>query len=154
MTSVKKDEAKKILTDLFAAFVEISRRTAKEARLSFKGFGYLHLFKNRELAFKSKEAGLAVSDLKQLDDIFRARNQEREDLSFIDSASAVLSRGGGHNFHVKSSAIKKLSTVTPPSNLSVASSIVCPEKRRHTAYDSASVARTHESIDKVWNRYK
>lgn len=102
----------------------MSRRTAKEARINIKGCGYLHLFKSRELAYNfiDESSGGTLTDLKIADDIFRARNQEREDLSFIDGASAILSRGGGHSFAVKAAALSKLSTVTPPSNISVTSS--------------------------------
>jgi len=39
------------------------------------------------------------------EEILRARNKEREDLSFIDNASAVLSRGGGMSYSIKSSAL-------------------------------------------------
>lgn len=55
-------------------------------------------------------------------DVFAARQAEREDLSFIDGASAVLSMGGGKAFSVRSSKLTKLSVLTPPTNLSVASS--------------------------------
>jgi len=40
-----------VLTDIFTALVDVSRKTGKEARLGMKGFGTLFLFKNRELAF-------------------------------------------------------------------------------------------------------
>ena len=42
---------KRILTDLFTALVDVSRKTGKEAHIKMKGFGTLYLFKNRELAF-------------------------------------------------------------------------------------------------------
>lgn len=42
--------ARRILTDIFQALVDLSRHRA-EARLHFKKCGYLSLFKNRELAF-------------------------------------------------------------------------------------------------------
>ena len=46
----------------------------------------------------------------------------REDLSYIDAASAVLSVGGGRAFSVRSSKISKKSLATAATNLSVASS--------------------------------
>ena len=52
VTEVSAEQARKILTDIFQALVEISRRTTKEARLHMKNTGYIHLFKNRELAFQ------------------------------------------------------------------------------------------------------
>jgi hypothetical protein len=51
VTKVPDGEVRKILADFFAALVEVSRRTTKEVRIAFKGLGFLHLFKNRELAF-------------------------------------------------------------------------------------------------------
>lgn len=50
-TQIPTDTVKKILVDFTQALVEISRRTAKEARIKFHKTGHLHLFKNRELAF-------------------------------------------------------------------------------------------------------
>ena len=51
MTSSSKEQVKRILTEIFTALIDVSRKTNKEARLCFKGFGTLFLFKNRELAF-------------------------------------------------------------------------------------------------------
>ena len=39
------------MSDLFTVLIDVSRKTGKEVRLNLKGFGTLHLFKNRELAF-------------------------------------------------------------------------------------------------------
>ena len=90
-----------------------------------KGFGTIYLFRNRELAFNAEDESIA--NLEPLGgqkgtDLFLARQKEREDLSFIDNASAVLSIGGGRAYSMKSSALRTLSMVTPPSNPSVASS--------------------------------
>lgn len=75
----------------------------------------MHLYKNRELAFHHFDEDAAASE------IFAARQAEREDLSFIDNASAVLSMGGGKSFSVKS-RVSLSSIVTPPTAISVASS--------------------------------
>jgi hypothetical protein len=53
------------LTDIFAALIEISRKTQKEARIKLKGFGVLHLFKNREIAFLYEDESIAI-DLSQI----------------------------------------------------------------------------------------
>jgi len=60
VTSVSKEHVRRILTDFFAALIEISRKTAKEARIELKGFGFLHLFKNRELAFQQVDSSMSV----------------------------------------------------------------------------------------------
>jgi len=44
--------------------VDVSRKTGKEARLNMKGFGTIHLFKNRELAFNPVDDSI---DLAMLD---------------------------------------------------------------------------------------
>ena len=53
-----------------------------------KGIGFLHLFKNRELAFqeKSNEFGELNND-----ELTKFRSIERDDVSYIDSASAIIS---------------------------------------------------------------
>ena len=83
------------------------------------------MFKNRELAFNAIDESIANLEPlggKKGTDMFLARQREREDLSFIDQASAVLSVGGGRSYSMRSSAIRTLSMVTPPTNPSVASS--------------------------------
>ena len=105
--------------------IETSRKTSREARINLKDIGTLYLFKNRELAFNAVDE--SISNLEPLGgkkgtDMFLARQREREDLSFIDQASAVLSIGGGRSYSMRSSAIRTLSMVTPPTNPSVASS--------------------------------
>ena len=46
-------------------------------------------------------------------------------MSYIDQASAVLSRGGGKTYSVKSSAFRSVSTMmTAPTNPSVRSSVI------------------------------
>lgn len=88
-TQVPTDLVKKILVDFTQALVEISRKTAKEARIQFHNTGHLHLFKNRELAFQhiSADCGMTAQTLQN------ERDAMRDDISVIDSASAVLSTG-------------------------------------------------------------
>lgn len=72
VTNATKEQVKRILTDFFTALVDVSRKTTKEARICLKGFGTLHLFKNRELAFKQ---------LDETQDLTRGGlDVEREDL--------------------------------------------------------------------------
>lgn len=52
VAKVSEDLCKQVLTDFFSALVEVSRRTLKEVKIELKGVGFLHLFKNRELAFQ------------------------------------------------------------------------------------------------------
>lgn len=90
----------------------------------------------------------------------RARNKEREDLSFIDNASAVLSRGGGMTYSVKASTIDALSMITPPTtNPSVTSSVyVSKMSNKSTRIGSvtSSVKRELKPLKKdvLWQRYK
>ena len=101
-------EVRQILADFFAALVEVSRRSTKEARIAFKGLGFLHLFKNRELAFQhvDKFADLTV------DELAKNQAQQRDDLSYIaDNVSHVLSIGGGSSFSVRSSALGSLASI-------------------------------------------
>ena len=140
VTNATKDQVKRILTDFFAALVDVSRKTSKEARIRMKGFGTLHLFKNRELAFKQIDE---LVDLGQIDaereDLFLARQKEREDLSFIDQASAVLSIGGGKAFSMRSSAMNSLNSVmTAPTNPSVTSSFVQSSRKSGQARSTFS----------------
>lgn len=111
VTKVPDSEARQILADFFAALVEVSRRTTKEVRIAFKGLGFLHLFKNRELAFQhvDKFAELTV------DELAKNQAQVRDDLSYIaDNASAVLSIGGGSTFSVRSSTLGSLASMQTP----------------------------------------
>lgn len=71
-----------------------------------KGAGYLHLFKNRELAYQEKSTDF--NDLTN-QELNKFRSIERDDVSYIDTASAVLSRGGGATFSVKSGVLSSLS---------------------------------------------
>ena len=96
-----------------------------------RGLGTIFLFKNRELAFEFNEESMVggfmpksgLNGTAAHNDIFLARQKQREDLSFIDSASAVLSVGGGRAYSIRSSTLKSLASVlTPPTNPSVASS--------------------------------
>jgi hypothetical protein len=61
------------------------------------------LFKNRELAFQQS------SDHSTSDELKAERNIMRDDISYIDGASAVLSAGNGKSFSVRSSKISKRS---------------------------------------------
>ena len=76
--------------------------------LDFK-IGVLHLYKNGELIFESK------SDLEQLlhGTPSRRNAEPREDISVIDTASAILSAGGGRVMSIKSSYMENLSVRTP-----------------------------------------
>lgn len=124
-----------------------------------KGLGVLHLFKNRELALTSDQEPQVFGEL-TAEEILRARNKEREDLSFIDNASAVLSRGGGMAYSVKSSTIDALSMVTPPTtNPSVASSVFGSKisaKSTRIGSVTSSVRKELKPLKKdvLWQRYK
>ena len=91
-----------------------------------KGFGTIYLFKNREIAFNPIDESVDLATLdKNNTTLFVERQKEREDLSFIDQASAILSRGGGMAYSVRSSAMKSLSSaMTAPTNPSVNSSVI------------------------------
>ena len=91
-----------------------------------KDIGTIFVFKNRELAFNAIDE--SIGNLEPLagrkgTDLFIARQREREDLSFIDNASAVLSAGGGKAYSMRSSAVRTMSVVTPCTNPSVGSSV-------------------------------
>ena len=58
-----KELIKRIMTDLFTALIDVSRKTGKEARLALKGFGTLYLFKNRELAFHPTDDSISIAQL-------------------------------------------------------------------------------------------
>ena len=104
------------MTDLFQSIIELSRRTSKECRVRIGQCGYLYLHRNRELTF--------VPNMSDLDDIWATRSiMQRDDISIIDNASAVLSSGGGKAYSVRSSKVSKLSMLTPVTNLSVATSV-------------------------------
>ena len=51
VAKVGEHECRTIITAFFKVLVETSRRTSKEARIEFKGVGFLSLFSNRELSF-------------------------------------------------------------------------------------------------------
>ena len=59
VTNSSKEFVKKVLTDLFAALIETSRKTGKEARVNMKGVGTIYLFRNRELAFNAEDESIA-----------------------------------------------------------------------------------------------
>ena len=124
------------MTDIFTALVDVSRKTGKEARLTMKGFGTIYLFKNREIAFNPVDESVDLATLdKNNTTLFVERQKEREDLSFIDQASAILSRGGGMAYSVRSSAMKSLSSaMTAPTNPSVNSSVI--QSSRKSGYST------------------
>ena len=68
VTNATKEQVKHSLTDIFTALIDVSRKTAKEARLSLKGFGTLYLFRNRELAFNPVDESINLAQL----DAFKA----------------------------------------------------------------------------------
>jgi hypothetical protein len=149
---------KRILNDLFACLIETSRKTTKEARIKFKAFGTLYLFKNRELAFNQIDEVIDLASIagsRASNDLFAARQREREEMSFIDSASAVLSRGGGGNFSVKSSVFKSLS------NVSQAPSNAAPSFSRYSTSSCTAISRASQNSrslnpirkDQGWNKY-
>jgi hypothetical protein len=125
-----------------------------------KGVGVLHLFKNRELALSAHEDsnfGMLTAE-----ELLRARNKERNDLSFIDSASAVLSRGGGHAFSIKAGTLDMISLITPPTkNPSVASSAFASNPSRQPTRNP-SISGSEKFIggneelrkDSLWKKYK
>ena len=96
----------KILTDFFSAFIELSRRTQNEVVLDFK-IGNLHLYRNGELHFESK------SETENALNTPLKRHEPREDISVIDTASAILSTTGGKVMSIKSSYLENLSVRTP-----------------------------------------
>jgi len=78
VTKVPEEQARHIISDFFRGLVEVSRRTTKEARIELKGLGFIHLFKNRELAFHP------CNEMNQeltLDSLNREREDRRDDLS-------------------------------------------------------------------------
>ena len=73
------------MTDIFAALIDVSRKTGKEARLTMKGFGTPYLFKNRELAFNPIDDSIDLAALDRRNtSLFAERQRGREDLSYID----------------------------------------------------------------------
>lgn len=63
VTNATKEQVKRILTDMFTALIDVSRKTGKEARLNLRGFGTLYLFKNRELAFNPVDESINLAQL-------------------------------------------------------------------------------------------
>lgn len=84
MTNSTKEQVKRILTDIFAALIETSRKTTREARIKMKAFGTIYLFKNRELAFNQVDESVDLARIQGNTSVFLERQKEREDLSFID----------------------------------------------------------------------
>ena len=84
MTNSTKEQVRRVLSDFFAAFIDVSRKTNKEARIKMKGFGTLHLFKNRELAFNPIDDSVDLASIDASQSLFLERQKVREDLSYID----------------------------------------------------------------------
>jgi hypothetical protein len=61
----------------------------------------------------------------------------RDDISYIDGASAVLSAGNGKAFSVRSSKLSKRSIVTPASYLSVTTSVFDTKSLHSTTHSSS-----------------
>jgi hypothetical protein len=117
--NLNKNTVHKILTDFWSAFIELSRRTQQEVILDFK-IGCLHLYRNGELSFESRIDSGTMDG--QSAGWRRSNDNPREDISIIDSASAILSSGGGRVMSIKSSYLENLSVRTPHSQISKASS--------------------------------
>jgi hypothetical protein len=75
----------------------------------------LHLFKNGELVFESKTAEQLLDETTSL---FKRRQEARDDISVIDTASAILSQTGGRAFSLKSDYIENMSIKTPGTHFS------------------------------------
>ncbi len=104
--------------------------------LDFK-VGNLHLYKNGEIFFESKAETETGSPHK--------RAEPREDISVIDSASAILSTTGGRVMSIKSSYLENLSVRTPQSQYSKANSI----------YSQRSSSNQHKLMSSQnWLKYR
>jgi hypothetical protein len=73
VTNSTKEQVRRLLTDLFAALVDVSRKTNKEARIKMKGFGTIYLFKNRELAFNPIDESIDLASLNKNNGLFLDR---------------------------------------------------------------------------------
>jgi hypothetical protein len=82
--------------------------------------GNLHLYKNGEIIFESKSSEFATPS---------KRNEPREEVSFIDNASAILSSNGGRAISLKSSYLENMSVRTPKSHISKANSSLTQSAR-------------------------
>lgn len=122
-----------------------------------KGFGTVYLFKNREIAFNPIDESVDLATLdKNNTTLFVERQKEREDLSFIDQASAILSRGGGMAYSVRSSAMKSLSSaMTAPTNPSVNSSVIQSSRKSGFSTNTGRSRRLAPlKQDLIWQKYK
>lgn len=72
--------------------------------LDFK-FGSLHLYRNGELFFESKSENPSNDPSSPS---WKRNSEPREDISVIDSASAILSSGNGKAMSIKSSYLESL----------------------------------------------
>ncbi len=106
--------------------------------LDFK-VGNLHLYRNGEIFFESKsETDNALASPHK-------RADPREDISVIDSASAILSTTGGRVMSIKSSYLENLSVRTPQSQYSKANSI----------YSQRSASNQHKLVNSQnWQKYR
>ncbi len=99
----------------------------------------MHLYKNGELFFESKaETENAMGSPTK-------RAEPREDISVIDSASAILSTGGGRVMSIKSSYLENLSVRTPQSQYSKANSL----------FSQRSASNHHKLVNSQnWLKYR
>lgn len=109
--------------------------------LDFK-IGALHLYKNGEMLFESR------SDIEALVNgtPSKRNNEPREDISVIDTASAILSAGGGRVMSIKSSFIENMSVRTPQSHISKASSYL---STRSTSSSNKALSQSQN-----WLKYR
>lgn len=124
-----------MLTDFFAAFIEISRRTQSEVLLDFK-IGRLHLYKNGCLAFE----GTGESDNNKYNTL--DSSSIRDDLSIIDTASAILSQVGRGSVSIKSTYLENLSIKTP----SGPKSVVSKASSKHRSLSTTSHGQRFSSV--------
>ncbi|CDW72251.1 UNKNOWN [Stylonychia lemnae] len=139
----------RVLTDFFSALIELSRTTRHEVILDFK-VGNLHLKRNGELLFESKA---------ETDANIKNRNRDnetiRDDVSIIDTASAMLSqigRGGGP-ISIRSDFMENLSVRTP-GTLSTYSKSNHSVRAHSTEANSIRKNQKMNQTAENWNRFR
>ena len=112
---LSRDFANRVMTDMFRLLIEVCRTTKQEAKLDFK-FGVLRLHKNGELTLEDKDAN---------DDDTKTEHgygqSIRDDISLIDTASAILSNNRGRAISVRSDCLENLSVRTPMTKITTRS---------------------------------
>jgi len=109
------DMVKNVLTDFFSCLVEINRKTKKEVRINFgRQLGSLCLNLSGHISF---EAPVKAEDdsLSFFRAVKTTRDNGSDAGSVLDNASAILSRGGGYAFSVKSGFLSNITVETPKS---------------------------------------